>query len=627
MTARLRMVCLWISQVARVTADNCLRMFVVLELAHGGAVERDTAWHQATAVFYLPFILLTPINGMLGNALPKRWVLVCSAAFCLTAILVFGAVHGSWLACLGVVAVGAAVYSPARYALLPAIAVDASLPLTRVNGIIEMGGAGAVVVGLMLGGWLHEWTEPILWLSPAIAMAALLNGLAALASAPVWFTSDVRREESPLQAVRGFFGDLRRVLGIRAARGSLLGQALFLAVIWAGAGALLAQSLDPTAGGSLATVLSGLIAMSVGVAAGSLLAGLQRQLYRALGLAPWAATGLLMAFSWAVVSNQPAWPCFFLGLMGGLINVPLRALYQSAVPADARGNAMAILNAAGYLVMTLAAALLYGLTRRCGVTAIGQIGIVAGVAAVGAAVAWRFLLREAFEVAGEVVLWPLYRVVGVGPGVDHWPADGPVLIVGNHACWFDPLFLGKILPRPITPLMTSVFYDKPILSWLMRRVVRAIRVEYSTYRREAPEIQEAVAALDRGECVVIFPEALLRRTEARPLRQFGRGVWQILSARPGTPVIVCWIEGNWGSFTSYFHGPPTKNKRLDWRRPITIGLSEPTILPPELLADQRATRSHLMQACLASRKHLGLEPLELPRVASGKEDKDEEEGD
>ena len=36
--------------------------------------------------------------------------------------------------------------------------------------------------------------------------------------------------------------------------------------------------------------------------------------------------------------------------MGGLVNVPLSATYQADVPADARGNAMAIRNFADYVL-------------------------------------------------------------------------------------------------------------------------------------------------------------------------------------------------------------------------------------------------------------------------------------
>jgi 1-acyl-sn-glycerol-3-phosphate acyltransferase len=145
-------------------------------------------------------------------------------------------------------------------------------------------------------------------------------------------------------------------------------------------------------------------------------------------------------------------------------------------------------------------------------------------------------------------------------------------------------------------------------------------------KKDAPEVQEAIAALDRGECVVIFPEGYLRRTEDRPLRRFGQGVWQILKARPNTPVFAAWIEGAWGSYTSYFNGPPTKNKKKDFRRPIGVGMSAAVTIPPEELDEHLRTRLHLMNLVSEARKHLGLEPL--PRFELlAKADEPEDEGE
>src|SRR5262249_30186000 len=98
-----------------------------------------------------------------------------------------------------------------------------------------------------------------------------------------------------------------------------------------------------------------------------------------------------------------------------------------------------------------------------------------------------------------------------GPGVTKVPLRGPLLIVANHTAWFDPLWIAKVVPRRIIPMMGSDFYDLPVMSWVMRRIVGAIRVQTATFRREAPELQEAIAELDRGGCVVLFPEGRLRR--------------------------------------------------------------------------------------------------------------------
>jgi 1-acyl-sn-glycerol-3-phosphate acyltransferase len=231
------------------------------------------------------------------------------------------------------------------------------------------------------------------------------------------------------------------------------------------------------------------------------------------------------------------------------------------------------------------------------------------------AFAWFRLFRPFFELCVEPVLWLGYRVRGSGPGLSTVPYHGPLLVVVNHACWWDPLFIAKLLPRPVTPMMTSRFYDLWFLRPLMAHTFQVIRVPESSVRRETPEIGEAIAALDAGKCVILFPEGFLRRKEEQPIRRFGRGVWEIVRARPETPVLAGWIEGAWGSWASYYNGKPAKNKRLDVRRLIRVGLAEPVTLKPELLETHLPARIALMNMVIAARAHIGLPPLpavELP---------------
>ena len=241
--------------------------------------------------------------------------------------------------------------------------------------------------------------------------------------------------------------------------------------------------------------------------------------------------------------------------------------------------------------------------------------ILAGVLAL---LSWLFLLRPAIELACEPIIRFMYRIRSVGPGLQQFTTHGACLVIANHACWFDPFFLALLLPRPITPMMTSDFYDLPVAHGLLKRVFHAIRVPEKSLKQDVPdEIRQAIAALDRGECVVIFPEGMLRRSEEKPLKRFGRGVWQILAARPATPVFSCWIEGGWLSYCSYFNGPPTKNKRPDFRRRIDVAVPAPIQLDAETLSKHLTTRIALMNAVLESRRLLNLPEVpafELPKV-------------
>ena len=336
---------------------------------------------------------------------------------------------------------------------------------------------------------------------------------------------------------------------------------------------------------------------------------------RQCGLVPigaFLATALL-AVHW--VGPTWLWPIGLLGVAFGLMHAPARNyLLVSVAPAQRSPGlilfaVMQLLGAGiGVVVLRLAPPWLWLLTA-----------IIITIVAI------RLLFREMLEQIVEVVIWPLYRIKGYGPGAGMPPMRGPVIVLANHSAWFDPLWLGKVVPTRVRPMMTARFYDLPGVRWVMKRVVRTIRVSDPGFRRELPEVREAIAGLSQGDTIMIFPEGWLRRKEDHSLRRFGQGVHQMLKAHPQTPVIVCWIEGGWRSFASYWQGPPTKNKRMDFWRPIRIGISAPEVLKPELLADQRATRRYLMQACLQARAFLGLTPFPAPDfVRNGEEDEKEE---
>jgi 1-acyl-sn-glycerol-3-phosphate acyltransferase len=595
---------LWLSQVARVAADYCLRAFVVLELARTQASAGESAWHLTTALLMLPAVLFSPFNGALSNSLPKPLVLTGTALFCASAVAAFATLGAGWAVCWFLVAIGGAVYSPTRYALLPAASEDTGVPLTRVNGLIEMGAVTAAVAGLSLGARVDPWHW---WgLPAAVVLVVGLNLFAAVTALPVWFRADVRRPDAAGEAVVGFFRDARRILDDREARSSLLALASLRGLVVGTLGAVLALTLNGR-GFPIEQLLGVGAWVMIGVAAGSLLAGLQRHPRRALGLVPVGCTGLVLGLVVAAAGSVPS-PglCVALGVMGGLVNVPLAATYQASLPADARGNGMAVRNLADYVAMALAAGGLFALSASGWVSPAGQLWLLAALAALIALVSWRVLFRPFMEQLMELLLWPVYRIHGYGPGLEHIPRLGPLLVLANHSAWFDPLWLAKVVPRRVTPMMTSLFYDLPGLRWLMRYVVEAIRVQHSRFRREAPELQEAIAALDRGQCVIIFPEGSMRRKADKPLRQFGQGVWRILKERPQTPVVVCWIEGGWGSYFSYYNGPPTKNKRIDFWRRIDVAVGPVQTVDPVLLQDQRATRGFLMAVCLETRRYLGL---------------------
>ncbi len=582
--ARQALVFLGIARTAWGLATGCL---LALLLPHAAPLPWVTlGWAVA-----VPSILLAPCAGAFVGHWPEHRLRLCSAGICLAAVPLCALLPWAWPGWLALLAAGAAVGAPAQDAALASAARRARFRLPRVVSALQfvvlLATAGGLYAGEALRGAAGPFVLP--FLAPfALYVVALMA------------TAGGRPDAS---SPGDFLGVGRRLLRDEETRELLLASALFGAFfLLTGAGVY-----APDARSDVGL----LVWLALGAALGSLLAGVPWHPCRVLGVVPFGVTALAASGLWGWGGVGPEAHDFWLlvGASGGLTAAALRAGYLAEAPHDAPAAAGAWRNLAGAALAAAGLGLLAAL-QRLGVFSApqgrGWFLVLLAVAAVPAA--WWLFFRQVAEESVAVLLGPCYRVRTHGPGLDVFPQQGPLLVLANHAAWFDPLWLGKVLPRRLTPLMISIFYDKPVLHWLMARVIRAIRVLDSPYRREAPELEEAVAVLDRGGCVLIFPEGVLRRKDELPLRPFGQGVWRILRERPSTPVVVCWIEGGWGSLTSHCKGPPLAHKPLDWRRPIDIAVEPPQVLDPEVLADQHATRRYLYQACLDARQHLGLEP-------------------
>jgi 1-acyl-sn-glycerol-3-phosphate acyltransferase len=240
----------------------------------------------------------------------------------------------------------------------------------------------------------------------------------------------------------------------------------------------------------------------------------------------------------------------------------------------------------------------------------GAVGL-----AIATAVALVVFVRPFAELVSMPILRWFFRIESVGHLADV-PRNGGVLVIANHASHFDPPILVHELPRETTGVMNADYADRWYFWFLARFVFRVIRVPSASRKTETPEVDAIVAALDRGQCVLLFPEGWLRRKDEVPLRRFGQGIWRILKARPQTTVVPCWIEGTWGSRFSYKDGPPAGPKPRDRGRPIRVAFGAPRTIPPALLADHWATRFELMSWVGETRGLLGLPPVAVEAVAN-----------
>lgn len=131
--------------------------------------------------------------------------------------------------------------------------------------------------------------------------------------------------------------------------------------------------------------------------------------------------------------------------------------------------------------------------------------------------------------------WHRTRVVGRCPV----PKSGPALLVANHTCGSDPIFLQAFTGRFVAWMMAEEFFGIPIASRIFREL-GVIPVTRSG--RDTAATRTALRMMaDEGRVVGIFPEGRIERRRGEVL-PFMPGVG-LLARKARVPVIPACVVG------------------------------------------------------------------------------------
>lgn len=129
-------------------------------------------------------------------------------------------------------------------------------------------------------------------------------------------------------------------------------------------------------------------------------------------------------------------------------------------------------------------------------------------------------------------------------GAAHVPYRGGVIVVANHVTELDPLVIAHFLynfGRPPTIFAKQSLFRVPLLGWVLRATGQV-----PVYRNTADAsaaVTAGVAALQRGECVLLYPEGTLTKDpELWPMT--GKTGAARLALRTDAPVIPV---AQWGA--------------------------------------------------------------------------------
>ena len=310
-----------LAQFLSALADNALLFAAIALLQEMRAPE----WHEPLLLqfFVISYIILAPFVGSIADAFPKGRVMFVSNAikFGGSLCMVFGMPP---LYAYGIVGIGAAAYSPAKYGILTEY-----LPphmLVKANGWMEGSTVMAIILGAIVGGKMAG-------IDPHMAMI-IITGLYLAAAG---FNMYIPRlpidhklpKKNPAYILKDFWHSFKALW--RDAQGQV---SLAVTTLFWGAGATLRLVVLAWAAFALdfgiehATQLTATVA--IGIAVGSVIAARYISLENSVKVLP---AGILMGFlvmsmvlihDWRVACGL----LFVIGVLSGYFVVPLNALLQ-----------------------------------------------------------------------------------------------------------------------------------------------------------------------------------------------------------------------------------------------------------------------------------------------------------
>ncbi len=169
-------------------------------------------------------------------------------------------------------------------------------------------------------------------------------------------------------------------------------------------------------------------------------------------------------------------------------------------------------------------------------------------------------------------------------GREHLPRSGPLLLAANHRSFLDPFVIGTLVRRPVYYMAKRELFERRWQAWVLN-ALGAFPVDRGAGDREA--MATAKAILQRGDCVVIFPEGT--RVRGGPLGAPRRGVGR-LALETGEKVAPVAVIG-------------TEEVRRGWRirpRKVCLRVGRPLRFPivPEPSAKLAAGMTRRIWACV-----------------------------
>lgn len=373
---------LLVAQFLSAFADNAI-LFVVIAMVMQSV--KIASWYVPAlqSVFLVAFVVLAPWMGALADHYAKSNILILGnlikAAGALLLLL-----HIEPLMAYCLVGVGAAVYSPAKYGILPDLVTPDEL--VKANGWIEASTIFAILAGMVVGAKVADYSTTYALIGTIILF--VVSALSTLSLPKI--INHHKRSDHP--QIRQFTAQIQQFFVTPRSRFTILGASLFWATAATLRVILVAWAPAILMSHSASDIAQLTVFLAIGIIVGSAVAPrfipLNRLPRARLAAYAMALFIILLSYVTQIVPAQAL--LFLIGMAGGIFIVPINAAIQDlGQQAIGTGSAVAMQGFFQNAAMLLAVGLYtYGASLNLS-PVIAMLGLGVGLLLSAFLVAWQ----------------------------------------------------------------------------------------------------------------------------------------------------------------------------------------------------------------------------------------------
>lgn len=434
-----------VTQFLAALNDNIFKLLIIYFFIQLEGIENShTILATTGAIFVLPFLLLSASSGTLADRFSKRNIIIWTKVleFITMALgalaFYFESKTGSYIV-LFMMAAESAIFGPSKYGILPELV--STDKISRANGLMTSFTFLAIILGTFLASFLIEITNR------HFIIASLFSTFIAFVAMATSFCIEYTPPSGSSKRLNfRIIYEIYNTLKMTRQEPSLL-TAVFGSSFFLFLGAFVQLNMIPFAVQSLhlSDVQGGYLFLltALGIGTGSMLAGKISGKTVELGLVPLAGIGVTCCcymmdhYSDRLFAIIPL--VIFLGLFGGMYQIPMDSYIQVASPNKSRGQIVAATNFLSFFGVLCASGLLYLITEVFGFNADKGFTVIGSIMC-GVTIVIGFQFFDYFTRFIAMILSRLHFQTSF-IGVEHIPYDTPAIYVCTHTAWNDTLLI------------------------------------------------------------------------------------------------------------------------------------------------------------------------------------------